>query len=241
MTLTCSCGNPIPSTRDKTARYCSEECRQALKAANRVHRRPPSHGIRQCAWCGHDFPYHPKYRAKYCDGTCRGLSRNEGKSCLLPTSCRVPWRQCATCHQQFISHHLRLYCSDGCKPKLIWTLAPRTMKPCDECGTAFNGTQRQRFCSAKCGHRAHKRHRRYQLRSSRTGSEFITIRLVGQRDGWSCHICGRKVKRKDASLDHLNPLSLGGSHTLDNVAIAHHLCNSVRGAGRVHAQLRLLA
>jgi 5-methylcytosine-specific restriction endonuclease McrA len=42
------------------------------------------------------------------------------------------------------------------------------------------------------------------------------------------------------TLDHLIPLSKGGNHTSDNLALAHGRCNSRRGAGRIPAQLRLL-
>jgi 5-methylcytosine-specific restriction endonuclease McrA len=48
------------------------------------------------------------------------------------------------------------------------------------------------------------------------------------------------VKRPDASMDHLVPLSKGGDHSWANVALAHRSCNSKRGAGRLSAQLRLV-
>ena len=64
--------------------------------------------------------------------------------------------------------------------------------------------------------------------------------VIAERDRWTCHICHKRVTRKNWSLDHLNPLSKGGSHTPENVALAHRRCNSKRGAGRIPAQLRLL-
>lgn len=55
---------------------------------------------------------------------------------------------------------------------------------------------------------------------------------VGERDGWRCGICRRKVNRalawphpRSASLDHIVPLSLGGQHIRANVRIAHLTCN----------------
>lgn len=41
-----------------------------------------------------------------------------------------------------------------------------------------------------------------------------------------------------ATLDHIHPLALGGSHTYDNVKAAHYGCNSQRG-DRAEFQMRL--
>lgn len=70
--------------------------------------------------------------------------------------------------------------------------------------------------------------------------ERFDAHAIYKRDGWRCHICKKKVAKKQASLDHLIPLSQGGSHTSDNVALAHRRCNSKRGPGRIPAQLRLV-
>ena len=64
---------------------------------------------------------------------------------------------------------------------------------------------------------------------------------VATRDNWTCHICHRRVTRKTWSIDHLIPLVDGGSHTMDNIALAHSNCNAKRGARRtIPTQLRLL-
>lgn len=65
---------------------------------------------------------------------------------------------------------------------------------------------------------------------------------VYERDGWVCGICTDPVDPAlrypdpmSASLDHVVPLSLGGSHTMDNVRLAHLRCNTVRQA-RIDAE-----
>lgn len=63
---------------------------------------------------------------------------------------------------------------------------------------------------------------------------------IANRDHWRCHLCGKKIRRQDLTLDHLIPVSQGGQHVDSNVAAAHRSCNSSRQAGRVPAQLRLL-
>ncbi|MGW7657827.1 HNH endonuclease [Streptomyces asiaticus] len=56
---------------------------------------------------------------------------------------------------------------------------------------------------------------------------------VHERDEWACGLCRRPVDPglawphpMSASVDHILPLSQGGSHTLANVQCAHLSCNS---------------
>lgn len=114
---------------------------------------------------------------------------------------------------------------------------------CAEDGKAFvsinHGT---RYCSEVCAKRRARRdgrHRRRQ-RMNAANRDQIPLAAIAKRDGWRCHICHRKVSKATWSLDHLVPLVHGGTHTLDNVALAHHQCNSLRGA-HGQAQLRLAA
>lgn len=71
--------------------------------------------------------------------------------------------------------------------------------------------------------------------------EMIDRNYIIDRDGCRCHICGKKVRRSQVTLDHLVPLSRGGGHTALNLRVAHLSCNSRRGAGRLPAQLLLVA
>lgn len=68
-------------------------------------------------------------------------------------------------------------------------------------------------------------------------SETIQSLNVYERDGWICGLCGLPVDDyltypdpRSASLDHVTPLSLGGSHMLENVQLAHLGCNVQKGA-----------
>jgi 5-methylcytosine-specific restriction endonuclease McrA len=82
--------------------------------------------------------------------------------------------------------------------------------------------------------------------AARLGDRITWLEL-GKRDRWVCHLCNRKVPHKagnmdpaGATVDHLIPISAGGSHTWDNVALAHRSCNMARNA-RGTVQLRLIA
>lgn len=82
-----------------------------------------------------------------------------------------------------------------------------------------------------------RRRKNYEKRRARKKSngpvDDFTNLEVYERDHWFCGICGLKVDRTlawpdpmSASLDHIVPLSHGGSHTLDNVQCAHLVCNT---------------
>ena len=45
-----------------------------------------------------------------------------------------------------------------------------------------------------------------------------------------CWVCGEPVAAEDATLEHIKPLSEGGSSHIENLAISHGECNSRRHA-----------
>jgi 5-methylcytosine-specific restriction endonuclease McrA len=65
----------------------------------------------------------------------------------------------------------------------------------------------------------------------------ITLAAVHRKDGGKCYLCGdatlpvrSKDTRRGPSIDHVVPLKHGGTHTWDNVRLAHRSCNSAKGA-----------
>ena len=83
--------------------------------------------------------------------------------------------------------------------------------------------------------------KRRRAAQRRADAEDVDRDLVGERDGWRCGICRRKVDQRrqyphplSPSLDHVIPLSQGGRHTYANTRITHLRCNlarSNRGGG----------
>lgn len=57
------------------------------------------------------------------------------------------------------------------------------------------------------------------------GAELISRRDIYERDEATCGICGGHVEWEDFHMDHVVPLSKGGTHTVDNVQCAHSRCN----------------
>jgi len=137
---------------------------------------------------------------------------------------------------------------------------------CEYCGKEFEHeiyNQIPRFCSKRCSRlswneanpnryfhmRADQRHRRRARKYGNDVFQSIDPLLIYMRDGWRCGICGQIVdptlKHPDpmsASLDHIIPLAVGGTHTRQNVQLAHMICNSSKqdtGGGQLRLGLKL--
>lgn len=65
---------------------------------------------------------------------------------------------------------------------------------------------------------------------------FVAIKL---RDKMICGLCGKKVREKELSLDHIIPLSCGGAHAEWNLQVAHRSCNYRKYTGKIPSQTRL--
>ncbi|NDC49489.1 MAG: hypothetical protein EBZ61_10505 [Micrococcales bacterium] len=74
--------------------------------------------------------------------------------------------------------------------------------------------------------------RKLKWSEQEAGREKITFDDLIMRDGPLCQICGELMDwqtgrhRERVSLDHIIPISKGGSHTMDNVRLVHLSCNS---------------
>jgi DNA-directed RNA polymerase subunit RPC12/RpoP len=98
----------------------------------------------------------------------------------------------------------------------------------------------------KCSSKSLCVKRRYERQRAQTIGRKYQLSAVAERDGFKCHICGKRV---DMSLpgthplgptaDHLVPVADGGGDDEWNVALAHRQCNVHRGRGA--AQLMLHA
>lgn len=82
--------------------------------------------------------------------------------------------------------------------------------------------------------KAGQRHQRHSVMSKRNSKRRKKIRTkVAERDGWICWVCLRAVLpegigKEAPSLDHVVPLSEGGSNRWTNLKLAHAGCNNER-------------
>lgn len=121
---------------------------------------------------------------------------------------------------------------------------------CKNCGQEFcmasTGYNSIQYCSDKCQKRWHNRIKNdKRIRRMETGDHDtdITLDKLFQRDGGVCYLCGmmcdwNDIVEKDGtmiagnnypSIDHVKPLSKGGTHTWDNLRLACRRCNTVKG------------
>ena len=76
---------------------------------------------------------------------------------------------------------------------------------------------------------------RRAVKSRADAEKFLDIEIF-DRDGWICGLCGdpidsllRHPDPKSVSLDHVIPITKGGSHTRDNMQASHLRCNLSKG------------
>jgi 5-methylcytosine-specific restriction endonuclease McrA len=119
---------------------------------------------------------------------------------------------------------------------------------CDICGRMFETWRpKRKCCSKECSDKAayeqslpakrdSGRRRRARLKGATV--EVFSSKEIFMRDGWRCQICKRKIKKNAKhphpyapTLDHIVPLSRGGTHERKNVQLACSRCNSKKGAG----------
>lgn len=85
------------------------------------------------------------------------------------------------------------------------------------------------------------------MSESKQPLDMVEPRIVYNRDKWRCRLCGEKINPAlrypnpmRASLDHVIPISRGGSHTYANTQAAHLQCNVKKNNGGSGEQLALL-
>lgn len=171
--------------------------------------------------------------------------------------CRAKWLRasnkacpvvaCFRCGTLFHERGPKKYCTASCRTLHRSQLASSASnRECRNCGRIFRGPSNKKYCTIRCRNQARDRTKRFLRRLAVRTGDHITVFELGQRDGWRCHLCGRQVPQRrhrnrnnDPEIDHLVPISDGGSHTWDNVALAHRQCNNDRGCVGA-AQLRMI-
>ena len=209
----------------------------------------------------------PRRADVLCAGTCGQLIWR-GRGGLPPgqamcRSCRRAKRLtqmrpalCERCGQRFESTWVsstrgwRKTCSQDCRYAVCRAVRNDPKDgPCADCGETTTGCGRPlrcRKCAAERRRAIQRRHDSMRRGAKPSRSYPMTLGQLGARDGWRCHLCGKRVDRARlwpdvmcGTFDHLIPVVDGGSEEPENLALAHLSCNSKRGARGV-VQLRLV-
>ena len=124
-------------------------------------------------------------------------------------------------------------------------LAQMEVRFCKRCGAFFYPkTANQIFCTLDCQRSLlHQIHDIKRKRRVGENADDIPLDEVYRKYNGICYLCGGKCDFDDyewvnghknvhgnyPSREHVIPLSKGGSHTWDNVKLAHIRCNSSKG------------
>lgn len=219
-----------PKLKSRTT-FCSRECAFSDWKLNGKQNQKFSE--RQCALCKKPFiPTATVDRCVKCRAVRKALKKHDSTHKMKPLTK-------SSRRGMVIFQHLH---------------QPRKNPACKSCGIELelriHGQGKQfQFCAAcskengKDAKSASKR-----LRKARAITQFVervVRKQIYQRDGWKCGICGKGVNKRAKvphplakTIDHIIPLSKGGTHEPKNVRLAHFICNSKRG-NDVVAQLRM--
>lgn len=215
--------------------------------------------MKKCEWCENLFESKGvgKHHKKFCSEKCgndswynknskrvkdeRKLKRSGGKGIY----------KCATCGKDIVSERKRQYCSPGCRKS---TYAPEVIeKKCVECGNVFGTTnQSKMYCSVRCNNKHQNRNkelaRRFKVYKNGFVDKDISLEKLIIRDDNTCHLCLDECCVEDhvitkeghfivgyryPSIDHVVAIANGGTHTWDNVRLAHHYCNTIKRDNKI--------
>lgn len=156
----------------------------------------------------------------------RGWRRKAERACAVCSATFRPW------------HNPQSACSRACAyseaGRALWSQGHRQ---CEDCPAEVVAPRRR--CDTCAG--VHRRARWRRKNAVRRGAAHIgrtmAIGDLGERDGWRCHLCRKRVTAglrsphpQSPTFDHLIPVSAGGTDAPENLRLAHRVCNSRRGA-----------
>ncbi len=197
---------------------------------------PLNHPSRQitCVACSIVIPMtrHNRKKRDCCSPQCAGvLRRLPPRPPAQRTTSSVTYSECSTCEQVMVKRGSRKYC----------------LRP--TCLELRGQAERLKMSRRLMGlYRAAIATR--QLKEAKHWHRTL-CQYLADRDGARCHICNKQVNLtlssgprghdKGPSIDHIIPVSQGGSDDLTNLRLAHWICNRQRGNRGGNEQLQLIA
>jgi len=226
------CGDEFKKKSNSRGKYCGLSCyhkdrSRVLREKNirKALKSNPYSAIewRGCHVCGEELGPRPG-QAKFCQ-KCKdalGNAANPKYSAEFLRD-RINGRKCSVCGEAFIPHHNKnTVCSAKCN---------RQTEEYKKARAEYRKTPQY-----KKKKRIENRIRRARKYHSGPYDKIDPVDIF-ERDGWCCMICGAKTPKSlrgsyDESapeLDHIVPLSIGGTHTVDNVQCSCRSCNGKKG------------
>lgn len=216
------CGVDI-SELHRNSKFCSASCRGAVAYARR--RRVP------CQVCGGPTGW-PAGRVESATcNPCRRSNWQHGTEGGYRKGCRC--KDCRRAKREAMKAYITLVKKrDGVSPRVKYRKTPDVF--CADCG------ERLRFGGGG-GSTGDAPPRCLSCSRKRPRIPMSVRGMVYERDGYVCQLCGDPTD-PDAdpysewypTLDHIEPYSLGGSDSPENLRTAHRWCNGIRGVGDPH-------
>jgi 5-methylcytosine-specific restriction endonuclease McrA len=100
---------------------------------------------------------------------------------------------------------------------------------CKECHKAKHGAKALeygRISRQKPGVNRDRKNKHKALKRNAPNVEYVSRRVVYDRDDGKCYMCGKELPFNGFDLEHVIPLARGGNHTYDNVKVACRSCNA---------------
>lgn len=228
-----NCGKSFVT--DKAAqKWCCENCKSECRAKQKKHKPIVYNGIAytQTEFC----KIHGVSVGTFQSRIKRGLTLDEAIQKEFTKTCPI-------CGKEFAAKNTGIkYCSTTCHKRAATGKGPYK-KPhtcnCIVCGKEFETIRDDaKTCSRKCNAAWSRidRNKRY-THLKKIGKFDASITLPNVYDAFDgvCQMCGQKLYfdgdsngDKYPSIDHIKPISKGGSHTWDNVQLLCRGCNVIK-------------
>lgn len=232
-----TCGCTFEASNPKQKRCQAPNCQRKYWRDKTRRRSSAAWGLVNCATCGDVFDTGPIKSGpppKHCAPCKKHGKRWLDRQRYQPATPKQ--KQCNLCGAKFVAQGTRVYCSDQCSAlgkSIAWRKLRRQRLLAGLC--ARHGTPGQcEICHSRNFNKANKRRGPEGARGP-TQSKVDRNKLCEQQK-WKCSLCGKKLNPElrgthdmAISIDHVIPVSMGGTHDLPNLAVAHRICNSRKG------------
>lgn len=233
-----NCGKDHNAKR-ANSKFCCDLCRNQYNRKRKGYKQ-------ECRYCSKDFINYEK--RKYCSFECSTNQKKKEKAIRELMHLISLKSDCIYCGKEFIkTTYDKKYCTKNCSRLDFYYRNKKILeRKCKECGNSFSTSDsRMQCCSKECSNKKNWRNayliRKRRAKSNGLYERDISVNGIIERDGDNCYLCGNKVDRDShytsnryPTIEHVVPLSKGGTHTWDNVKLAHRLCNMYKGDKEVN-------
>lgn len=228
---------------------CGKKCNQLYRYHN------PKSQPKRCQQCAQAFNPKPGRKGAFCSRECAWTFKSEtgayAVGILHPWTLNKQARAVADGCLRVLLRWVSIERTHAARQIRISERLADVIVPCDRCGVevvkrrggkCLTKANRCKKCRAsfKRAHRKRAEARRYLRKRNHPSKrcEVIVEEDVFCSSLWLCGICKEPVDHRlvaphplAAEMDHVVPLSKGGTHTRDNVQCTHRICNNAKSDG----------